>query len=333
MSSSASVTALARSPAGRWLIAALVLLALLAWPLLVEDVFYQRIGALVMLAALSASAWNLVGGYAGQISIGHVLFFGCGAYASLLGFTWFEWPPILGAPFGVALSLGLAVLVGMPTLRLKGHYFSMATIALAELARIIVVNSPSLGGGVGISGPAIPRSMADLSFVSPLPYYYIFGAVLAVLLLFTWWMGRARMGFYLRAIRGQERAARSLGVPAQRYKLYALLVSAGFTSLTGSLYAVMVGFVDPDSGLGILLSVKMVIVSALGGAGTLFGPLVGAALLIPLEEFTNAAFGGDGTGITYVVYGAIIMLISRFAPGGLAEILTRLKAWGARHAR
>ncbi|MBR0667427.1 branched-chain amino acid ABC transporter permease [Roseomonas hellenica] len=329
---SASITAPARS-AGRLVFAAFVLLALLVWPLLVENVFYQRVGALVMLAALSASAWNLVGGYAGQISIGHVLFFGCGAYASLLGFTWFEWPPIMGAPFGIALSLLLAVLVGLPTLRLKGHYFSMATIALAELARIIVVNSPSLGGGVGISGPAIPRSMADLSFISPLPYYYIFGAVLAVLLLFTWWMGRARMGFYLRAIRGQERAARSLGVPAQRYKLYALLVSAGFTSLAGSLYAAMVGFVDPDSGLGILLSVKMVIVSALGGAGTLFGPLVGAAILVPLEEFTNAAFGGDGTGITYVVYGAIIMLISRYAPGGLAEILARLKAWGARHAR
>lgn len=332
MSMSASITAPARS-AGRLVFAAFVLLALLVWPLLVENVFYQRVGALVMLAALSASAWNLVGGYAGQISIGHVLFFGCGAYASLLGFTWFEWPPIMGAPFGIALSLLLAVLVGLPTLRLKGHYFSMATIALAELARIIVVNSPSLGGGVGISGPAIPRSMADLSFISPLPYYYIFGAVLAVLLLFTWWMGRARMGFYLRAIRGQERAARSLGVPAQRYKLYALLVSAGFTSLAGSLYAAMVGFVDPDSGLGILLSVKMVIVSALGGAGTLFGPLVGAAILVPLEEFTNAAFGGDGTGITYVVYGAIIMLISRYAPGGLAEILARLKAWGARHAR
>lgn len=332
MSMSASVSVPTRS-AGRWAFAALGLLALLIWPLLVEDVFYQRIGALVMLAALSASAWNLVGGYAGQISIGHVLFFGCGAYASLLGFTWFEWPPIVGAPFGIALSLLLAVLVGMPTLRLKGHYFSMATIALAELARIIVVNSPSLGGGVGLSGPAIPRSMADLSFISPLPYYYIFASVLAVLLLFTWWMGRARMGFYLRAIRGQERAARSLGVPAQRYKLHALLVSAGFTSLAGSLYAVMVGFVDPDSGLGILLSVKMVIISALGGAGTLFGPLVGAAILVPLEELTNAAFGGEGTGITYVVYGAIIMLISRFAPGGLAEILARLKAWRARHAR
>lgn len=317
--------------AGRWILGALVLAALIVWPLLVEDQFTQRIGALVMLAALSASAWNLVGGYAGQISIGHALFFGCGAYASLLGFTWFEWAPILGAPFGIALSLLLALIVGGPTLKLKGHYFSMATIALAELARIIVTNVPVLGGAVGVSGPAMPRSVLDLSFISPLPYYYIFGSVLAVLLLFTWWMNRGRMGFYLRAIRGQERAARSLGVPSPRYKMYALLVSAAFTSLAGSLYAAMLGFVDPDSGLGILISVKMVIATALGGAGTLFGPLVGSAILVPLEELTNAAFGGDGTGITYVVYGAIIMLISRFAPGGLAEILSRLQARRARH--
>nr|WP_314071158.1 branched-chain amino acid ABC transporter permease [uncultured Roseococcus sp.] len=316
----------------RLLLGALVLAAVLVWPLLIEDQFYQRVGALVMLAALSASAWNLVGGYAGQISIGHVLFFGCGAYASLLGFTWFEWAPILGAPFGVAVSLLLALVVGRPTLRLKGHYFSMATIALAELARIIVTNTPILGGAVGVSGPAMPRSVLDLSFISPLPYYYIFGGVLGVLLLFTWWMSRSRMGFYLRAIRGQERAARSLGVPAERYKMYALLASAGFTSLAGSLYAAMLGFVDPDSGLGILLSVKMVIAAALGGAGTLFGPLVGAAILVPLEEITNAMFGGSGTGVTYVVYGAIIVFISRFAPGGLAEILSRLKAWRARHA-
>jgi branched-chain amino acid transport system permease protein len=318
------------STARRWALAALAVAVLLVWPMWVEDQFIQRIGALVMLAALSASAWNLVGGYAGQISIGHTLFFGCGAYASLLGFTWFEWAPILGAPFGIALSLLLALLVGGPTLKLKGHYFSMATIALAELARIIVTNTPSLGGAVGVSGPAMPRSVLDLSFISPVPYYYIFGGVLAVLLLFTWWMNQGRMGFYLRAIRGQERAARSLGVPSPRYKMYALLVSAGFTSLAGSLYAAMLGFVDPDSGLGILISVKLVIATALGGAGTLFGPLVGSAILVPLEEFTNAAFGGGGTGITYVVYGAIIMFISRFAPGGLAEIWSRLQAWRAR---
>jgi len=313
------------------LVAALVLLgaaAAVLWPLWVEDVFLQRIGALTVLAAISASAWNLIGGYAGQVSIGHAVFFGAGAYASLLAYTNLDWPPMAGAPIGIAVALVFAVVTGLPTFRLRGHYFSMATIATAELLRILVINLPSLGGAVGLSGPAVPRSMADLSFTSPLPYYWMFLGVLAVLLGVTHWMNRSRMGFYLRAIRGQERAARSLGVKVRRYKLYALLLSAGFTALSGSLFATMIGFVDPDSGLGILISVKMVIVAALGGAGTLFGPLAGAIILVPLEEWTNAAFGGGGTGITYLVYGAIIMLVSRFAPGGLAEILQRLRRLG-----
>ena len=166
--------------------------------------------------------------------------------------------------------------------------------------------------------------MADLSFTSPLPYYWMFLGVLAVLLGVTW-MSRSRMGYYLRAIRGGERAARSLGVKVRRYKLYALLLSAGFTSLAGSLYATMIGFIDPDSGLGILISVKMVIIAALGGAGTLFGPLAGAIILVPLEEWTNAAFGGGGTGITYWSMARIIMLVAASQPGGLAEILQRLR--------
>jgi branched-chain amino acid transport system permease protein len=145
----------------------------------------------------------------------------------------------------------------------------------------------------------------------------------------TWLIQRSRMGYYLAAIRGGDRAASSLGVPVLRYKLYALLLSAAFTSIAGSLYAVMVGFIDPDSALGILISVKLLIVAALGGAGTLFGPLVGAVILIPLEETTNALFGGGGTGITFIVYGAIILLVARFQPGGVAALwasLTRRSA-------
>jgi branched-chain amino acid transport system permease protein len=234
---------------------------------------------------------------------------------------------------GVLVSLALAVVVGTPTFRLRGHYFSMATIAAAELIRILAGTWPLVGAAVGLMGPATPRSLADLSFTSPLPYYYLFLAVLAVLLGFTAWMQRSRMGYYLRAINGSDRAARSLGVQVLRYKLYALLLSAAFTSLAGTLYAVMIGFADPDSVLGILLSVKIVIWAAFGGAGTLFGPLVGAALLVPLEEWTNAAFGGSGTGITYIVYGAIIMLVSRFAPGGLAELWRKARARRQAEAR
>lgn len=305
------------------LVGVIVLAALAGLPLLLADVFYQRVAALVLLGAISASAWNLVGGYAGQVSVGHAMFFGAGAYAALLVYTQFGWPPVAGAPLGVAVSMALATVIGLPTFRLRGHYFSMATIAAAELVRILVSNWPLLGAAVGLMGPAVPRNVADLQFIDPRLYYWIFLAVLAVLLAITALMQNSRMGYYLRAINGSERGASSLGVPVRRFKLYALLLSASFTSLAGTLYALMVGLADPDSVLGVLISVKMVIMAALGGAGTLFGPLVGAAILVPLEEGTNALFGGSGTGITYVVYGAVVMLIARFLPGGLVELLRR----------
>jgi len=301
----------------QWPLVVLAFLVIAAWPLAVQDVFLQRIGALVLLAAISASAWNLLGGYAGQVSVGHAVYFGIGAYSALAVYTELGWPPIAGLPAGVVLSMAAAA-VGTPTFRLRGHYFSMATIAAAELFRILAANWPLLGAAVGLMGPPVPRTIADLSFTSPIPYHYLFLAVLTVLLGLTWLMQRSRMGYYLAAIRGGDRAARSLGVPVLRYKLLALLLSAAFTSVAGSLYALMVGFIDPDSVLGILISVKMLIIAALGGAGTLFGPLVGAMILVPLEETTNALFGGGGTGITFIVYGAIILLIARFQPGGVA---------------
>jgi branched-chain amino acid transport system permease protein len=306
----------------QWPLVVLGFLFIAAWPLMVQDVFYQRIGALVLLAAISASAWNLLGGYAGQVSIGHAVYFGAGAYASLVVYTELGWPPIAGAPVGVLVSMAISALSGTPTFRLRGHYFSMATIAAAELFRILAANWGLLGAAVGLMGPPVPRTVWDLSFISPIPYHYLFLAVLIVLLAVTWQMQRSRMGYYLASIRGGDRAARSLGVPVLRYKLYALLLSAGFTSIAGSLYAVMVGFIDPDSALGILVSVKMLIIAALGGAGTLFGPLIGAVILIPLEETTNAAFGGGGTGITFIVYGAIILIVARFQPGGVAAFWT-----------
>lgn len=302
----------------QWPLVVLAFLVIAAWPLAVQDVFLQRVGALVLLAAISASAWNLLGGYAGQVSVGHAVYFGIGAYSALAVYTELGWPPIAGLPAGVVLSMAAAAVVGTPTFRLRGHYFSMATIAAAELFRILAANWPLLGAAVGLMGPPVPRSMADLSFISPIPYHYLFLAVLTVLLGLTWLMQRSRMGYYLAAIRGGDRAARSLGVRVLRYKLLALLLSAAFTSVAGSLYALMVGFIDPDSVLGILISVKMLIIAALGGAGTLFGPLVGAMILVPLEETTNALFGGGGTGITFIVYGAIIVLIARFQPGGVA---------------
>ena len=307
-----------------WLSVALAVV--IAYPLLFSTPFQQRLGALVLLYAIAASAWNIVGGYAGQVSVGHVVFFGCGAYAAMGAYHHFQLSPMVGIPAGMVFAVGIAAVIGVPTLRLSGHYFSMATIAVAELARLIVIETKYLGAAVGLSGPTVPRNVFDLSFISALPYYYLFLVVLIITLGITWWMTNSRMGFYLRAIRDSERAARSLGAPASRTKLYAFMLSAGLTSVAGALYAMMFGFVDPESGLGILISVKMLIMAALGGAGLLFGPLVGAAILVPLEEISNSWLGGKGAGLTFVLYGAIIVLIARFQPGGILDLINRLLA-------
>lgn len=307
-------------------------LALLLFPLGFNDPYYQQIGALVLLAAISGSAWNLIGGYAGQVSVGNAMFFGAGAYMPLLFYKLWQSSPLWGFPAGIAVSLVIAVVIGIPTFRLSGHYFSMATIAVVELIRIVVGNWDFLGASIGLTGPATPRAWWDLIFRSSVPYYYMYLGVLALLLAVTYGIERSRFGYYLRAIRAGERAARSLGVPVSRYKLYAFMLSATFTSLAGSLYAIKFGFIDPGSGFGLLISINMLLVAALGGAGHLLGPLLGAAILIPLQSETNNLFGGGGTGITYILYGGIIMLIARFEPGGLLEIWDRLRARRAARA-
>ena len=317
----------------RWNVAILAA-CLLLYPLLFSDPFYLDIGVTFLLAAISASAWNIVGGYAGQVSVGHSMFFGVGAYAPLLFYTLFGWTPVAGIPFGIAASIVLAIVIGVPTFRLKGHYFSMATIAVAELIRIFFGTWQFVGAAIGLQGPATARSWWDLTFRSEVPYYYIFLAVLGILLGLTYAIERRRFGYSLRAIKAGERAARSLGVPVQLAKMRALVLSATFTSIAGSLYSLKTGFIDPDSGFGILISVQMVIIAALGGAGTLYGPLVGAAILIPLQTATNTWFGGGGSGLTYILYGGIIVLIARFEPGGVFELWHRIipQRWRSKFA-
>jgi branched-chain amino acid transport system permease protein len=309
-----------------WVLAA----ALLLYPFILTGPFYWDIGVAFLLAAISASAWNLVGGYAGQVSVGHGMFFGIGAYLPLLFYQLWGLPPVAGVPAGMALSVVLAVAIGTPTFRLQGHYFSMATIAVAELIRIFVSTWDLVGAAIGLQGPAVGRGWWDLTFRSELPYYYIFLAVLALVLAITWAVERSRFGYYLRAIKAGERAARSLGVPVRRTKLQALMLSATLTSVAGSLYAIKTGFIDPESGFGILVSVQMVIIAALGGAGTLLGPLVGGLVLIPLQTATNTWFGGSGSGLTFILYGGIIVLLARFEPGGLDELRQRIGGLMAR---
>src|SRR5579862_3658084 len=165
---------------------------LILYPLLVSGTdsaaFLQDVGAALILAAIGASAWNIVGGYAGQVSVGHAIFFGAGAYLPLLVYTLWEVPPLLGLPLGILVAVLIAAGIGLPSFRLQGHYFSMATIAVAELVRLVVGNWDLLGAAIGIQGPASPRGWWDLIFRSSVPYYYIFLAVLALTVAITYAM-------------------------------------------------------------------------------------------------------------------------------------------------
>lgn len=143
----------------RFLWPSIALALVILYPLVFTTPFQQRLGALILLYAIAASAWNIIGGYAGQVSVGHVVFFGCGAYASMAAYSHFALPPLVGIPAGILFSVGIAAVIGVPTLRLSGHYFSMATIAVAELARLIVTNTDYLGAAVGLSGPTVPRTV------------------------------------------------------------------------------------------------------------------------------------------------------------------------------
>src|SRR5436305_12234878 len=178
----------------------------IAYPFVFSNAFYLDIGVALLLAAISASAWTIVGGYAGQVSVGHSMFFGVGAYLPLLVFHHWQLPPIVGVPIAIAISLVLAVIVGLPTFRLSGHYFSMATIAVAELIRLVVGTWDFAGAAIGLQGPAVGRGWYDLTFRSEVPYYYIFLAVLGLLLFITWQLQRSRFGYYLRAIKAGQRA-------------------------------------------------------------------------------------------------------------------------------
>ena len=200
----------------------------MAYPLLFSSPFQQRLGALVLLYAIAASAWNIVGGYAGQVSVGHVVFFGCGAYAATGAYSHFALSPLVGILVGIIVSVAIAAIIGVPTLRLSGHYFSMATIAVAELVRLVVTNTDYLGAGVGLSGPTVPRNVFDLSFISALPYYYLVpdrAADHARHHLVD--DRRAGWGFTCAPSSDSERAARSLGAPASRDQALCLHAERG----------------------------------------------------------------------------------------------------------
>jgi branched-chain amino acid transport system permease protein len=311
------------------LVVALLLAA--ALPLLVTSPSHQNFLILVLMFAQVGVAWNILGGYAGQVSLGHVAFFGIGAYTSTFLLIHFALSPWLGMLIGGLLSAAFAVLIGWPCFRLKGHYFSMATIAVAEILQVLFTNWEAVGSAVGLYIPLDSQGWGSMVFnTSKLPYYYIALGLLVATLLANWAIERSFLGYYFRAIKDEPEAASSLGISLTRYKLVAIAISSFFTALGGSFYAQKEFFIDPGSVLTTSLSIKMALVTILGGVGSLFGPVVGSALLTGIEEVTRQVFGGTGLGTDLILYALIIIGVAVYYPTG---IMGWLKQWQQRRTQ
>ena len=286
-------------------------------PFVTHSPSHLNLAILVLMAAQLGVAWNLLGGYAGQVSLGHAAFYGLGAYTSTLLLLNFGVNPWLGMLLGGVVAALLSLGFGWSCFRLKGHYFAMATIAVAEIVQIVFTNWEYAGSAVGLTIPMDQRGWATMVFADKAPYYWIALGLLVLTLGATWAVERSHIGYYLRAIKDEPDAARSIGINIARYKQVALSLSAFFTALGGSLYAQKELYIDPGSVLTTALSIKMALVSILGGVGTLFGPVVGSVVLTTIEELTRASFGGTGRGTDTIIYAALIVGIAVFYPSGL----------------
>ena len=288
--------------------------ALVLYPLVLPNVL--SLGITIVLFAAMATGWDILGGWTGQLSLGHAAFVGIGAYTMALLFLRFGLAPWWGALLGVVASLIVAGIWGWTTFRLRGPYFALASIAVAELIRMVANNSARVTGGAeGLSLSTLPR-LAGLDLFSRTVEFYLALALLGLALLIAWWLSGSRLGYHLQAIREDPDAATALGVNITRAKLTAFLLSAALTSLGGSLYGIFLGFFEPRGMFSLDLSVQLVLMAYIGGAGTVTGPLLGAALLVGGSEALRVHFPGK----SLFVYGVLIILVVLFAPNGLSTV-------------
>ena len=296
----------------------ITLLLLLLFPLVITQTYLIHVMILVFMFGMLGVAWNIMGGYAGMFSFGQAAFFGIGAYTSSFLLVTFHVNPWIGLMAGGVVAALMAAAIGYPCSNLRGHYFAIATIAFGEIVRIHFNNWKLVNAAEGITIPMMDESLANFMFhSSKLPYYYIILAFLLLALVICYFVANSKMGYYFRAIKESHDVAEVLGVNVVRYRLIAIMVSAFLSAMAGTFYAQYILYIDPESVMLLAISVQIVLISMLGGAGTIMGPVIGAAILLPISELTRIWLGHKGTGVDMLIYGFLITLISVYQPQGI----------------
>jgi branched-chain amino acid transport system permease protein len=304
-------------------VVALLLLGALALPLW-ADQYVIHLGAMILLFGYLGAAWNILGGYAGQFSFGHAAFFGLGAYTSTLLYVHHGLSPWLGMLAAGLAGGGLGLFSGVLSFRygLAGPYFALVMLAFAEMLRLLFEAAMSATYPLGMPLPLKGTSLVDFQFTDKGPYFHIALAMLVGILVLTHRLAGSRTGAYLKAIRDNEAAAATLGVNIFGYKLLAMGLSAALTAMGGTFYAQYFLALEVNEVFGTHVSIEILLAAIIGGAGTVFGPLVGAAALQLLSEATRVYIRAF-SGFDLMIYGAILVLVIIFLPQGLVEGLRR----------
>lgn len=305
---------------------ALFVLVVASIPLLTNSGVALNFVMMALYAALLAQAWNILGGFGGQFSFGHALFFGTGAYIQAIAQLQFGLSPWVALTLAVIGSAAIGLIVGGLTFRygLKGSYFALVTLAFAEVFRILALSVPFTGAGVGLMIP-LSESFANMQFASRKGYLYLILGFVAAALLITWWLKHSRFGAYLQAVRDNEDAARAIGVNPFNVKLGAIGLSGGLMGAGGAFYVQVFQYIDPGIAFGAASSVEALVAAIVGGIGTLWGPILGAVVLHVLADVTRNLFG-QLPGINMVIYGVVLVMIVMFLPRGMAGLGATVKS-------
>ncbi len=302
-----------------------VLILILPIPWLFQSEFFLNFAIMLLFSAFLGQAWNVLGGYGGQFSFGHAAFFGTGAYATAVLQTAFGINPWVGFVLAGLAGAGMGLVVGFLSFRfgLKGAYFALVTLAFAEVLRILANTADFTGAGVGILIP-LDQGAANLQFPDKTGFYLLALALVALGLFITAHLDNSRFGARLMAVRENEDAARASGVNVFEIKLRAIALSGSLAGLAGAFYTQYFLYLDPTIAYGPTVSIEALLVPIIGGTGTLFGPLLGAAALHTISEITQHV-AADAPGLNLVVYGVLLVLMVLFLPSGLWGLATRLR--------